>query len=190
MSWRERHGLGVRGASVLIAIRTPGALRASVGEHDPAAGPRSARTDPRRAPEQDEAHAPQAMERTKKPHLQGLLVMRMRGLEPPPSYLDTDLNRARLPIPPHPRAGRDAKISHRDSIPEVAGEGPHALRLRGWVRPFGRARSGCFASLRAQLVRAAIVQGTRTPASHAGNPGSNPGSGTSFRPANAGRFAF
>jgi hypothetical protein len=29
--------------------------------------------------------------------------MRMRGLEPPPSYLDTDLNRARLPIPPHPR---------------------------------------------------------------------------------------
>jgi hypothetical protein len=38
-------------------------------------------------------------------------LMRMRGLEPPPSYLDTDLNRARLPIPPHPRSGR-AKISH------------------------------------------------------------------------------
>ena len=35
--------------------------------------------------------------------------MRMRGLEPPPSYLDTDLNRARLPIPPHPRAdGEDS----------------------------------------------------------------------------------
>jgi site-specific DNA recombinase len=30
-------------------------------------------------------------------------LVRMRGLEPPPSYLDTDLNRARLPIPPHPR---------------------------------------------------------------------------------------
>ena len=29
--------------------------------------------------------------------------MRMRGLEPPPGCPDTDLNRARLPIPPHPR---------------------------------------------------------------------------------------
>jgi hypothetical protein len=28
--------------------------------------------------------------------------MRMRGLEPPPGHPDTDLNRARLPIPPHP----------------------------------------------------------------------------------------
>jgi hypothetical protein len=28
--------------------------------------------------------------------------MRMRGLEPPRSHLHTDLNRARLPIPPHP----------------------------------------------------------------------------------------
>ena len=34
----------------------------------------------------------------------GCLGMRMRGLEPPQSYLHTDLNRARLPIPPHPRA--------------------------------------------------------------------------------------
>ena len=33
-------------------------------------------------------------------------LMRMRGLEPPQSYLHTDLNRARLPIPPHPRAAR------------------------------------------------------------------------------------
>jgi len=29
--------------------------------------------------------------------------MRMRGLEPPRGYPHTDLNRARLPIPPHPR---------------------------------------------------------------------------------------
>jgi hypothetical protein len=28
----------------------------------------------------------------------------MRGLEPPRPYGHTDLNRARLPIPPHPRA--------------------------------------------------------------------------------------
>jgi hypothetical protein len=30
-------------------------------------------------------------------------VMRMRGLEPPRAEAHTDLNRARLPIPPHPR---------------------------------------------------------------------------------------
>jgi hypothetical protein len=30
-------------------------------------------------------------------------AMRMRGLEPPRPYGHTDLNRARLPIPPHPR---------------------------------------------------------------------------------------
>ena len=29
--------------------------------------------------------------------------MRMRGLEPPRACAHTDLNRARLPIPPHPR---------------------------------------------------------------------------------------
>ncbi len=32
--------------------------------------------------------------------------MRMRGLEPPRGFPHTDLNRARLPIPPHPR-GRE-----------------------------------------------------------------------------------
>jgi hypothetical protein len=37
----------------------------------------------------------------------------MRGLEPPPSYLDTDLNRARLPIPPHPLGRRAPTIPHR-----------------------------------------------------------------------------
>ena len=31
--------------------------------------------------------------------------MRMRGLEPPRAFAHTDLNRARLPIPPHPRSG-------------------------------------------------------------------------------------
>src|SRR3712207_7261824 len=30
----------------------------------------------------------------------------MRGLEPPWAYAHTDLNRARLPIPPHPRGVR------------------------------------------------------------------------------------
>ena len=32
-------------------------------------------------------------------------AMRMRGLEPPRGFPHTDLNRARLPIPPHPRGG-------------------------------------------------------------------------------------
>jgi hypothetical protein len=39
----------------------------------------------------------------KKP-LRGRDSMRMRGLEPPRGCPHTDLNRARLPIPPHPRA--------------------------------------------------------------------------------------
>jgi hypothetical protein len=34
-------------------------------------------------------------------------MVRMRGLEPPRSYLHTDLNRARLPIPPHPPTAAD-----------------------------------------------------------------------------------
>ena len=34
------------------------------------------------------------------------MAMRMRGLEPPRAFAHTDLNRARLPIPPHPRGGR------------------------------------------------------------------------------------
>src|ERR1700736_5846463 len=70
--------------------------------------------------------------------------MRMRGLEPPPGCPDTDLNRARLPIPPHPRAGEDANISH----PLVADLGlvspPRATVKAGLL---GRARSGRFASL-------------------------------------------
>jgi hypothetical protein len=36
----------------------------------------------------------------------GVSLMRMRGLEPPRPYGHTDLNRARLPIPPHPRVER------------------------------------------------------------------------------------
>ena len=41
--------------------------------------------------------------------------MRMRGLEPPRPYGHTDLNRARLPIPPHPR-GRPILASGRLSL--------------------------------------------------------------------------
>jgi site-specific DNA recombinase len=41
-------------------------------------------------------------------------MVRMRGLEPPPGCPDTDLNRARLPIPPHPRSW---PYRYRDSNP-------------------------------------------------------------------------
>ncbi len=65
-------------------------------------------------------------------------MVRMRGLEPPPGCPDTDLNRARLPIPPHPRA--DAKISQRRSAggtaagrrhPAHAGQGTGGEGLGG-----------------------------------------------------------
>jgi hypothetical protein len=71
-------------------------------------------------------------------------MMRMRGLEPPPGFPDTDLNRARLPIPPHPRVGEEANIA------------PAVEQLRRWKRPWPEARvvgslsptrSGRFASL-------------------------------------------
>ena len=108
-------------------------------------------------------------------------LVRMRGLEPPPGCPDTDLNRARLPIPPHPRA--DAKISQTRRAGGYARTGLGAARaprraprdLASGLRGECRAR---FASLGADRLCAAIVQGTRTPPSHGGNPGSNPGSGT------------
>src|SRR5215218_2395779 len=71
------------------------------------------------------------------------LAMRMRGLEPPRGCPHTDLNRARLPIPPHPRGqtivpggqralsglgrrwqGRQA--SGRETVHKAYGERPRA----------------------------------------------------------------
>ena len=46
------------------------------------------------------------------PKFAGRNLVRMRGLEPPRPYGHTDLNRARLPIPPHPR-GRTILASGR-----------------------------------------------------------------------------
>src|SRR5581483_10047300 len=39
--------------------------------------------------------------------------MRMRGLEPPRGCPHTDLNRARLPIPPHLRGGHCSRLLFR-----------------------------------------------------------------------------
>jgi hypothetical protein len=107
-------------------------------------------------------------------HLQGLLAMRMRGLEPPPGCPDTDLNRARLPIPPHPRAGCEDIADGGAS--RVCARGPHRGSKTWAPEVLGDGSGACFASL-VPATCAAIVQGTRTPPSHGGNPGSNPGSG-------------
>jgi site-specific DNA recombinase len=50
-------------------------------------------------------------------------LVRMRGLEPPRSRLHTDLNRARLPIPPHPLAGDRQYRTGRDSALERCARG-------------------------------------------------------------------
>ena len=42
-----------------------------------------------------------------------LPMVRIRGFEPPPNCSDTDLNRARLPVPPYPR---DHLIIHYPKI--------------------------------------------------------------------------
>ena len=61
-------------------------------------------------------------------------VMRMRGLEPPRGCPHTDLNRARLPIPPHPRAersvaGRDLRADGRLRAYHEAPAPPRPLLL-------------------------------------------------------------
>jgi hypothetical protein len=59
-------------------------------------------------------------------------MVRMRGLEPPPGCPDTDLNRARLPIPPHPRAAcediADAAGGTRADGLDRARDRAHGLR--------------------------------------------------------------
>ena len=44
--------------------------------------------------------------------------VRMRGLEPPRPYGHTDLNRARLPIPPHPRGAQCSGVARYDRCRE------------------------------------------------------------------------
>ena len=101
--------------------------------------------------------------------------MRMRGLEPPPGYPDTDLNRARLPIPPHPRRGGNRRYRTREIL--------HRGKLVAPAPPFAGTSAAVSRGFASLPLLAAIVQGTRTPPSHGGNPGSNPGSGTHGSPA-------
>ena len=61
--------------------------------------------------------------------------MRMRGLEPPRPYGHTDLNRARLPIPPHPRA---VDSSRRDRFGHAAWKPPSLARRHSHHDPPSR----------------------------------------------------
>ena len=51
----------------------------------------------------------------KKPLEAAVFVVRVKGLEPPWGKPHTDLNRTRLPIPPHPHVAR--KTSEVDNTP-------------------------------------------------------------------------
>src|SRR4249919_2398077 len=61
--------------------------------------------------------------------------MRLRGVEPPRSCLHTDLNRARLPVPPQPReqaiylVGAKGPPARRDSPASPAAKMPAPLPL-------------------------------------------------------------
>ena len=99
--------------------------------------------------------------------------MRMRGLEPPRTCIHTDLNRARLPIPPHPRERQGEDIAPSGALDT----GARPAFGQSCPRADRPSRRGALLASCSRL-RAAIVQGTRTPPSHGGNPGSNPGSGT------------
>jgi hypothetical protein len=74
-------------------------------------------------------------------------------------------------------------VGSEDIAPAPAGGEPEVVLRDSAMLPG-------FASLRSVGLRAAIVQGTRTPPSHGGNPGSNPGSGIENPPRNRGFFSF
>ena len=77
--------------------------------------------------------------------------------------------------------GPEPCLSTNSSTPACVGRivQPHGAASRDQHRPGATARSH-FATL--ARLPAAIVQGTRTPPSHGGNPGSNPGSGIANGP--------
>ena len=111
--------------------------------------------------------------------------MRMRGLEPPRTCIHTDLNRARLPIPPHPRERQGEDIAPSGALDT----GARPAFGQSCPRADRPSRRGALLASCSRL-RAAIVQGTRTPPSHGGNPGSNPGSGTPKVPASGQVFSL
>jgi site-specific DNA recombinase len=69
-------------------------------------------------------------------------MVRMRGLEPPRSFLHTDLNRARLPIPPHPPEAPTISHPSGPATPELP-----VVRICGPARPaVGRSMSNGWAT--------------------------------------------
>ena len=110
-------------------------------------------------------------------------------------YAD-ERTRTSTELPPHgpePCASTNSATSARERIPNIAhpraGAARPGRRVGPEVRVRARERPTRFASLGGRH-RAAIVQGTRTPPSHGGNPGSNPGSGTPKVPASGQVFSL
>jgi hypothetical protein len=93
-------------------------------------------------------HSEMLSRRCKQAPVPGSCTMRMRGLEPPPGYPDTDLNRARLPIPPHPRAE-----PREDIAPGLEPSGSAADAYRDRWHAVNKARTGRFASLGPEVRR-------------------------------------
>ena len=93
----DRDGLLDRHRAASPASQTPAAERTA---------PSNSQTSGRRRSRRPFSFAaPTAVRRPEAARRRDVRLMRMRGLEPPPGLPDTDLNRARLPIPPHPREG-------------------------------------------------------------------------------------
>ena len=82
--------------------------------------------------------------------------MRMRGLEPPRGCPHTDLNRARLPIPPHPRGGASVAAA-RPGYPERQSADIGSLTIAAY-HPSALVRG---------LVLAVLVFAVAAPAAHA-----------------------
>jgi hypothetical protein len=78
-----------------------------------------------------------------------LRKMRMRGLEPPPDCSDTDLNRARLPVPPHPRVICErTTISHSPSAHSI----DHRIRAQ-----LGRGCEDCLDRPKRSVCKASLL---------------------------------
>ncbi len=95
----------------------------------------------------------------------------MRGLEPPRPYGHTDLNRARLPIPPHPRGASDSSgaLLHAMRGPKPGRDGRKANRPPAEPSAEGGARGGTTGSPTQQFrhIRAApTIVATRAPTSY------------------------
>ena len=122
------------GARGIRRRRTPAAIRRVTESPQESRGPTSSQRSPCRGgpsprPEPQESHDPTSSQ----PQLP--TAVRMRGLEPPRGCPHTDLNRARLPIPPHPLAEPSMIAGRRRREVEGADQTPRSSTLTAAGRP-------------------------------------------------------